>query len=224
MKSINEILKKEEVIVVDVRNTWEYEEGHVNNAVNIPLNEIPARIDEFRRLNGPVILYCHSGNRSGAAVQILKQAGITNVYNGGGILDMQKNIIDMKLKMFYLFLFAGLFAVQSASAQDTTGLAIQQARFEKLMKKKNTYVVDVRTPEEYESGFIVDAVNYNVMDSVAFVNTILSLDKNKKYLLYCKSGRRSGKALVMMKNMGFRKVYQLNGGVTEWKGELKKSE
>ena len=60
------------------------------------------------------------------------------------------------------------------------------------------------------------------MDSVAFVNTILSLDKNKKYLLYCKSGRRSGKALVMMKNMGFRKVYHLNGGVTEWKGELKK--
>ena len=124
--------------------------------------------------------------------------------------------------MFHLFLFAGLFAIQSASAQDTTGLSIQQARFEKLMKKKNTYMLDVRTPEEYRSGFIGNAVNYNVMDSVAFVNTISSLDKNKKYLLYCKSGRRSGKALVMMKNMGFIKVYHLKGGVTEWKGELKK--
>ena len=128
----------------------------------------------------------------------------------------------MKLKMVYLFLFAGLFVIQPASAQDTTGLAMQQARFEKLMKKKNTYVVDVRTPEEYKSGFIGNAVNYNVTDSVAFVNTISSLDKNKKYLLYCKSGRRSGKALVMMKNMGFRKVYHLKDGVTEWKGELKK--
>jgi len=128
----------------------------------------------------------------------------------------------MKLKMIYLFLFAGLMVSQFASAQDTTGLSIYQAKFEKLMKKKNTYVLDVRTPEEYTSGFIGNAVNYNVMDSVAFVNTILSLDKNKKYLLYCKSGRRSGKALVMMKNMGFKKVHHLNGGVTEWKGELKK--
>ena len=128
----------------------------------------------------------------------------------------------MKLKMIYLFLFAGIMVSQFASAQDTTGLSIQQDKFEKLMKKKNTYVLDVRTPEEYKSGFIGNAVNYNVTDSVAFVNTISSLDKNKKYLLYCKSGRRSGKALVMMKNMGFRKVYHLKGGVTEWKGELKK--
>ena len=128
----------------------------------------------------------------------------------------------MKLKIFYLLFFTGLFDIQFASAQDTTGLSIQQARFEKLMKKKNTYVLDVRTPEEYKSGFIGNAVNYNVMDSVAFVKAILSLDKNKKYLLYCKSGRRSGKALVMMKNMGFRKVHHLNGGVSEWKGELKK--
>ena len=94
MKRINEILEKEEVTVVDVRNTWEYEEGHVNNALNIPLNEIPARIDEFRRLNGPVILYCRSGNRSGAAVHLLKLAGITDVYNGGGILDMQNLTVN----------------------------------------------------------------------------------------------------------------------------------
>ena len=90
MKNIKEILKKEDAVIVDVRNNWEYDEGHVNNAVNIPLNEIPARIDEFRTLNAPVILYCRSGNRSGAAVHILKLAGITDVYNGGGILDMQK--------------------------------------------------------------------------------------------------------------------------------------
>ena len=94
MKNINEILKKEDTVVVDVRNTWEYDEGHVKNAVNIPLTEIPARIDEFKKLTGPVILYCRSGSRSGAAVQILKQAGITNVYNGGGIFDLQKIILN----------------------------------------------------------------------------------------------------------------------------------
>ena len=88
MKNIKEILKKEEVTVVDVRNTWEYDEGHVKNAVNIPLNEIPVRIDEFRKLRGPVILYCRSGNRSGMAVSMLKHAGISDVINGGGLYDL----------------------------------------------------------------------------------------------------------------------------------------
>lgn len=90
-----------------------------------------------------------------------------------------------------------------------------------MMKKKNTVVLDVRTPEEYKSGYLGNAVNYNVMDSLAFLNTISTFDKNKKFLLYCKSGRRSGKALVMMKDMGFKKVHHLKGGITEWKGELK---
>lgn len=127
----------------------------------------------------------------------------------------------MKRIIFQLFFFVVLLA-QFTSAQDTSGLAISQQKFEKQMKKKATYVLDVRTPEEYNTGFIGNAVNYNVMDSVAFINIISSLDKNKKYLLYCKSGRRSGKALVMMKNMGFRNVYHLKGGVTEWKGEFRK--
>lgn len=94
MKTISEILKKENTIVIDVRDQWEYDNGHIRNATNIPLNEIPARIEEFRKMKDPVILYCRSGNRSGAAVNILKQAGVTNVYNGGSILDMQKLILN----------------------------------------------------------------------------------------------------------------------------------
>ena len=128
----------------------------------------------------------------------------------------------MKIKIQLLLLIPGFLFTGFIKAQDTTGLVIPQQKFQKQMKKRNKVVLDVRTPEEYKTGFIGNAVNYNVMDSLAFVNSILSLDKNKKYLLYCKSGRRSGKALVMMKNMGFRKVHHLKGGITEWKGELKK--
>lgn len=128
----------------------------------------------------------------------------------------------MKLIIFYSLLLSGIFSVGFASAQDTTGLSIQQKKFERLMKKKNAVLVDVRTTEEYSSGYLGTAINYNVMDSLSFVNTVTSLDKNKKYLLYCKSGRRSGKALVMMKNMGFKKVYHLQGGINDWKGEIKK--
>ena len=127
----------------------------------------------------------------------------------------------MRLKIFYTLLIAGAFSISLASAQDTSGLAVQHKKFERMMKKKNTVILDVRTLEEYESGYIGNAVNYNVLDSVTFLHSIYALDKDKKFLLYCKSGRRSGKALVMMKDMGFRKVHHLKGGITEWKGELK---
>jgi rhodanese-related sulfurtransferase len=128
----------------------------------------------------------------------------------------------VKLTIFYTLLIAGTFSISLASAQDTSGLSVHHKKFERMMKKKNTVMVDVRTAEEYKSGYIGNAVNYNVMDSLAFLNTISTLDTDKKFLLYCKSGRRSGKALVMMKDMGFKKVHHLKGGITEWKGELKK--
>ena len=90
MKNINDLLKKEDVLVVDVRSAWEHNEGHVKNALNIPLDEIPGRLNEFRKRKGPFILYCRSGHRSGMAANILRQAGVTNVVNGGSIIDMQK--------------------------------------------------------------------------------------------------------------------------------------
>ena len=130
----------------------------------------------------------------------------------------------MKQILILLFVLSNSSFLQRISAQDTTGLAMNQVKFKKQMKKKKNVLQDVRTPEEYKAGYIGNSVNYNVMDSLSFINTIATSDKNKKYLLYCKSGRRSGKALVMMKNSGFKKLHHLKGGVTEWKGDLNKPE
>lgn len=93
MQTIKNIAGKENTVVIDVRDEWEYQEGHIDGAINIPLHEIPARIDQFKKPGGSFVLYCRSGNRSGTAVNLLKQAGINNVYNGGGMSDMQKSIL-----------------------------------------------------------------------------------------------------------------------------------
>lgn len=127
---------------------------------------------------------------------------------------MKKNIL-----LFVLTFFA---ASNLITAQDTSGTTIGQQQFEKMMKKKKSVVLDVRTPEEYKTGFIPKAINYNVLDSIAFIGFVQPLDKKNKYLLYCKSGRRSSKALMMMKQLGFKKIYQLSGGITAWKGEIEK--
>lgn len=78
--------------LVDVRTPEEFESGHVNASVNIPLDEVADRLDEFSGKNH-IIVFCRSGNRSGMAKAILAQAGITNVTNGGTWQDV-KQFID----------------------------------------------------------------------------------------------------------------------------------
>jgi phage shock protein E len=90
MKNIKEIIAEGKAVLVDVREPWEYNEQHIERALNIPLNEITRKIADLKKMNGPFVLYCRSGNRSGMAMNLLKQAGISNAYNGGGIFDMQK--------------------------------------------------------------------------------------------------------------------------------------
>lgn len=85
---MEDLLKDPNTTVVDVRETGEFSGGHFDGAINIPLGIIPLRLDEFKAMNGPIVVYCRSGNRSGMAMMLLKQAGISEVYNGGGLNDM----------------------------------------------------------------------------------------------------------------------------------------
>lgn len=89
MQSLKEIVKNPATVIVDVRSPWEFEMEHVPGAKNIPLEEVMYKVKEFKELQSPIVLYCRSGNRSGMAAGILKQNGITDVYNGGGLGDMQ---------------------------------------------------------------------------------------------------------------------------------------
>jgi phage shock protein E len=88
MNTLKEIIKNPSTLIVDVRNPWEFEMEHFPGAKNIPLEEVMYKAAEIKELNTPVVLYCRSGNRSGMALNILKQNGITEVYNGGGLNDM----------------------------------------------------------------------------------------------------------------------------------------
>lgn len=76
------------VTIVDVRSTEEFAEQHYPGAINIPLDQVPQRINEFKDFKMPIVVYCRSSIRSGMAVGSLKQNGITDVINGGGLDDM----------------------------------------------------------------------------------------------------------------------------------------
>lgn len=83
----------DEITIVDVRTPEEYTAEHFPGAINIPLDEIEQRIEQFREMKKPIIAYCRIGNRSGIAVAVLKQYGITDAINGGGLDDLKKKIL-----------------------------------------------------------------------------------------------------------------------------------
>lgn len=80
------------VTIVDVRTPEEYTIEHFPNAINIPLDQVAQKINEFKEMPQPIIAYCRSGNRSGIAVSILKQNGITDAINGGGLEDLKQSM------------------------------------------------------------------------------------------------------------------------------------
>ncbi len=80
--NIEKLIKEQNAKVIDVRSQGEFISGNVQGSINIPLQEIPQRIEDIKALNSPVILCCASGNRSGQAHHYLSQQGI-ECYNGG---------------------------------------------------------------------------------------------------------------------------------------------
>ncbi len=70
----------EALIVLDVRTSAEYDDGHIEGAFNIPVNELPDRLDELVK-NSEILVYCRSGNRSSTAIRILNDNGFIEIYH-----------------------------------------------------------------------------------------------------------------------------------------------
>ena len=88
--------------------------------------------------------------------------------------------------------------------------------FKSNFESTNGVLLDVRTPEEFLAGHIDKAKNINFNDP-NFKQTIAkSLNKNKPVAIYCRSGRRSASALIILKEMGFKDIYDLEGGFLNW--------
>lgn len=88
MNTIEEILKNPDATLIDVRSPMEYAAEQLPGSINIPVEQIQLQAMEIQKMNKPVMVFCRSGARSGMALAILKQAGVTEIYNGGSIYDL----------------------------------------------------------------------------------------------------------------------------------------
>ncbi|MFA6315036.1 MAG: rhodanese-like domain-containing protein [Candidatus Paceibacterota bacterium] len=104
---------------------------------------------------------------------------------------------------------------QSAAIILSTDPKIQRLypyEFTAYLQSGDVTVIDIRTPEEFDGGHIENAVNLDFY-SPEFKDNLSTLDKNKKYAIYCRSGARSEETLTIMKDLGFMDVADLIGGL-----------
>ncbi len=98
---------------------------------------------------------------------------------------------------------------------------LDQANWEKkLFSEKNAVIIDVRTSEEFDLSRIPNSKNIDFYNPQNFMQEIEKLDKDNSYFVYCRTGVRSANSCQLMSELGFKKVYNLLGGIVEWKGEI----
>ena len=84
-------LQQNGAVIIDVRTPGEFSGGHINGAINIPVDNIRSKINDIKKKGKPVITCCASGMRSGSASSILKQAGV-EAYNGGSWVSLNNKL------------------------------------------------------------------------------------------------------------------------------------
>ena len=103
------------------------------------------------------------------------------------------------------------------AATQSQVVTVDQARalIQKRAGRAEFVILDVRTPEEFAEGHITGAMNVNLLAS-DFEARMGTLDRGKSYLVYCRTGNRSTKAVQVMERLGFRSLYHMSEGIVGW--------
>ncbi|MFV8360334.1 thioredoxin domain-containing protein [Flavobacterium sp. LS1P3] len=121
----------------------------------------------------------------------------------------------MKYRSLLYLLLVLVFASCNGQNSKEIKTIDSKAFAEKMTATPNPQILDVRTPEEFTSDHIDNAKNINWLGTT-FVSDVEKLDKSQPVFVYCKSGGRSQKAAEKLNELGFKTIYQLDGGILKW--------
>lgn len=96
---------------------------------------------------------------------------------------------------------------------------VSPQEFKEQALEKSAKIIDVRRSDEYASGHIEGSINADVSNLPKFNQFLETLDKDGKYLVYCRSGSRSSQAMKLMEEKGFTSITNLSGGILAWQNE-----
>lgn len=121
----------------------------------------------------------------------------------------------LKKKIIIIVVFLSVFSCNQIEKTPVVEV-ITVEEMDSLLQMGKVQLIDVRTPEEYAEGYIEGASNID-FNNENFEDLILKVDKTRPVAVYCGKGGRSSKCSAFMKKAGFTKIYDLDGGITEWK-------
>ena len=126
----------------------------------------------------------------------------------------KKVLRNINLLSLIFVSFCGMTHTQQQTIIERVGVDTFETKLNTL---ENAFLIDVRTTAEYKSGHINGATNIDFYQVENMKITFDNLDRNQPMLIYCAAGGRSNKTSVLMKEMGFKQIYELSNGINSWK-------
>ena len=204
-----EAMKDANTVVIDARDASEYEAGHIKGALNVFVDEAESKLGDLEQYKDKkVIVYCNSGNKSGKLAQLLVDNGFTDVSNADGVKQYEYELVQGKEEP----------KAEKAEVKTMKGDEVVEA----MKDTANTVVIDARDAKDFAKGHIDGAINVFVDEAKDKLGE-LEQYKDKKVIVYCNSGNKSGKLAQFLVDNGFTDVYNADG-VKQYEYALVKGE
>ncbi len=204
-----------EPIFIDVRDIFAYEKTHVMGAMHIPLELLPEKLGSIPT-NRPVIVYDETGKKGHQALRTLIGAGFTNITNvSGGHASLQRQAQAVGFKNLKL----ELLKIEKKSIGKKELEAEVDAETVQSEDFSSQIIVDVRTPQEFRSGAVPNAINIP-LDELMQRYEELGKNTEREINVYCASGARSAYAQRMLMQIGYSNVKN-GGGIAQMMAQVR---
>jgi len=219
--------------ILDVRSVEEVtEQGHIEGAAHIPLNELAQHINLLPDFDTPIVVYCGSGWRATIGMTALHGMGWTNVRAlkttfadwvaaGNPVVAGLPEAVALNAVEVPENLLAAVDAATIAAQDMTTHWGVQPAEALNIAMVENSdlVVIDVRTAAEVEEKGYIDAPNYIHIPLESFIDSKdMWPSTDTPITIYCGSGHRSTMAMTILLSYGYEDVSSLKGGYGGWAG------
>ena len=193
-------------IILDVRDVFSFDKGHVEGAMSVPLEILPTQIGNFPK-DSVVLVYDETGKKGHQALRMLKGAGIPKVVNiSGGFISLQRH----ERAIGFSRLSLELLPTEKKTLNEKGKQAMKEEEKQPVEDHSTPIVVDVRTREEFRTGAYPGAVNIPLDELMSCYKTELGNDLNRDITVYCASGARSSYAQRLLTQAEYKNVK--NGG------------
>lgn len=136
----------------------------------------------------------------------------------GAYNQLKKNIMKNVVSLLALTIVLFFTACKENSVAQEIKVLTPTEFHDAMMKNKDIQLIDTRTAAEFEEGHLPDALNIDVLET-DFITKAEKLNVEKPIYVYCRSGKRSAKAALILKDAGFKEIYDMQGGYLQWESE-----